>query len=285
MSIASRHGKLRLSLEDPGTRAHQIEDLLTADIFGAYRYLPVEAGIGPLLASATTSDNQSLADWAHSRGIEWSRLSRMWLRFWPTLATKEPDIVLVLGYDDERARLAVLVEVKLHSDQHTIDGKSQVGFYGAAFQTAAFDDGALPLELPTLRPIVFITKHRDSPADELRRARREVHAENERGWTDVFWTSWPTAALQAIATRDRRRDEGAPLHELAILDDIIADLAERSFSQPRPLVSLPLPPLDPLPPSELWPRESTAMAQARTFATLHSLDLARIESTLRDWRP
>lgn len=86
MSIASRHGKLRITAEDDGTRFQRLEDLLTADVFGAFRYLPPNLGVRPFLEHARSPDGVSLRAWAEERGVRWLDLSRATYVFWPRLA-------------------------------------------------------------------------------------------------------------------------------------------------------------------------------------------------------
>lgn len=68
MSLASRHGRLRVHAEDDGTRFRRLEDLLTADVFGAYRYLPSSASgrsssTRALLRAARCESGRSSGAW------------------------------------------------------------------------------------------------------------------------------------------------------------------------------------------------------------------------------
>jgi hypothetical protein len=283
MSIASRHGKLFIAADDDGTRAVRIEDLLTGDIFGAYRYLPVQLGIGRLLGAATTADAISMREWAAERGIDWSRLTRLWIRFWPWLATrKQPDIVLALG-DRQGPAIAVLIEVKLHSEQHEIGEASQLGYYGCAFQEGSFAEPPFDFELPSPRPIVFLTNHPTIPEPAVRRARRELLAHRSDSQTEVFWASWRSSIDLADEAIEELRQDGAPAYQLAVLEDLVADLENRGIRRTRALTSFPLNDLDalgdfPAP----WLRD-LARYQTRSLRDLRSLSLARIDIALADW--
>lgn len=286
MGIASRHGKLHVSAEDDGSRFRRMEDLLTADVFGAYRYLPMEVGILPVFAAAEAVGGQTLRQWTEARGIAWGELVSVQFAYWPSLAGKEPDLVVALLAADGSARLVTLVEVKLHSDQHAIGGKSQLGFYGAALADGLFDDELFDFELPFHRAVVFVTKEREFPRDALSRARSEVGDAHLEGRTDVFWIGWSTIAALARCALDTRRAEGAKAHELALLDDLVADLAERGFRPPRPMASLPLPRLEPLALPGL-PRFVMAARRhpvASQLADLSALALDDVGATLSHWR-
>lgn len=70
MSIAGRHGKLseRTSLEED--RWQRIEDLLTADVFGAYRYLPPHVGVAAFLERAVKRGEVQVGVGGHVGSLE-----------------------------------------------------------------------------------------------------------------------------------------------------------------------------------------------------------------------
>lgn len=284
MSLASRYGKLRIGVEDDGTRFRRLEDLLTGDVFGAYRYLPAPLGVGRLLEHALSADRVSLRAWAEARGVRWADLSCATFAFWPSLAGKEPDLVVALGSEDDRSQLVVLVEVKLFANQHEIGGVSQLGFYGAAMLDDLFDEEPFDLELPPLRPVVLVTADAECPTSALIRARRELGGDEVQGRTEAFWVSWTTAAVLASETLDQRRRDGRPSHEIAVLEDVVADLAERGFTPPRARTSFPLPSLAALAMS--WGRGWTSRGSARAAGrpALSGIHLDRIEEALKSWR-
>ena len=287
MSIASRGGKLYVGGggDDPNS-CHRREDLLTSDVFGAYRYLPVQAGIGPLLAGAVDADGSTLASWAAKHDVPWDTLSVAWFAFWPSLAGREPDLVVVLGDANGEAKLAVLVEVKLHAQQHFIEGLSQLGHYGLTFRDGELDDEPFDVALPPLRPVVYVTVGTECPTGELRAARDEIGVSDSARETGVFWTSWSAAAVCAEDARIERGKEDAAAHELALLDDLVADLAHRGFHRPRAIQSFPLPPLPTLGHYALAAHglRSTKALAPRTFADLDGLELPMLDGALRRWR-
>lgn len=282
MSIASRYGKLRVAAEDDGTRFRRLEDLLTADVFGAFRYLPPHLGACALLERAVSPDGVSLRAWAEAAGLQWAGTTLASFAFWPRLAGKEPDLVILLGDHEDPGQLLVLVEVKLHAEQHEIGGISQIGFYGAAMLDELFDEPPFEISLPTLRPVVLLTGESEPPASALLRARCELGDRHAQGVTDAFWLSWATVAIVTNALLEQQRAVGRPPHELAVLEDLAADLAERGFTPPRPRTSFPLPQLEPLPaPWHPWTAAPSAKAWRPCPQGLH---LDRIDAALATWR-
>lgn len=282
MSLASRHGKLCVSAEDDGTRFRRLEDLLTADVFGAFRYLPPHLGVRPLLEHALSPDGVSLRAWAEERGIRWLALSRATFAFWPSLADgREPDLVLALGDEGDPGQLVALVEVKLHADQHEIGGVSQIGFYGSAMLDDRFDDAPFEFDLPALRPVVLLTAASEPPMAALLRARRELGVDHVPARSDVFWVSWTTVAILAAGALEQQSREARPPHEVAVLEDLVEDLGERGFAPPRPRTSLPMPRLPALAPWRGWGRQRRSAFWQPVRPGLH---LERIDSALRSWR-
>jgi len=286
MSIASRHGKLHLAADDAHAWRRR-EDLLTADVFGAYRYLPLQAALGPLLASAENAEGLRLAAWAESCGIAWSSLTVVWCAFWPTLAGREPDLIVVLGSSPEKAELAVLVEVKLNADQHFIDGRPQIAHYGRTFLDGEFEDECIDVALPVHRPVVFITKGRQKDVGALEQARAHLGEMHEARQSDVFWTSWHVAAAQADVLLTKQVRDGTPSHQRAIVEDLIDDLSDRGFHRPRAMRTFPLPALPPLDATTAlrFPRRTRLRtARDRTFDQLRALALPNVDGALCLWR-
>lgn len=284
MSIAGRHGKLRVAAEDDGTRFRRLEDLLTADVFGAYRYLPAHLGVRLFLEEARSAEGSSLRAWTEERGVAWPDLSAVTWLFWPSLDEREPDLVVALGDAEDPARLLVLIEVKLHAEQHEIGGVSQLGFYGSVMLDDRFDDEPFDFELPLHRPVILVTKDQKPPVEALLRARRELGDHHALGHTDAFWISWTTVATLAAATLANRTDEGAPEHELRLHEDLVADLAERGFGRPRALTSLPVPLPAPLPPIRAPWSVLCAPRRVEKRTSLVGIQLKPIDSLLTSWR-
>jgi len=296
VSVAGRHGKL---CEGPGDSANcwgRIEDLLTADVFGAYRYLPVGAGVGALLARATSRTGQTLQDWFAERGQHDADEDSCQILFWPTIEGKEPDVLVVL----ERAAhafAAVLVEVKLHSPQHWIDGRSQLGFYASAHARGLVEHEQLTeREIPSLRPVVFLTKHASRPDAELEVAETELKlaiegSDEVAGGFEIgiFWVSWQTALELAYAEWERRKPAVVQEPHWRLLEDLITDLEVRAISLPRSRLNFPLPALGELPKLARSSLEEVALAPGPKrpqldLSGLLGCTLPEVGEQIRDWR-
>jgi len=108
MTIAEIHGKIS---EEGTNLSERMEDLLTADTFGCFRYLPPEKALIPFLSTAKSFRGYSLELPTEIIGAHYS--------FWPWVSLHgctpcEPDVVI--GIETERRCLhLVFVEAKYRS--------------------------------------------------------------------------------------------------------------------------------------------------------------------------
>ena len=247
VSIAGRHQKFReVGAEDLRAWEHA-EDLLTADVFGAYRYLPPKFGILPFLMRGATEEGATFGDWLLKCSVEPNTLEEAHVLFWPELAGKEPDIVLLLGPRGAPPSVAVLIEAKLHSGRRReIEGLSQLGFYVKQFAARKVNGQDLPAPLPEHRAVVYLTRHHGLPTEELNRVRGEV---GSPVLLPLFWLNWQTALSTADEQLSRTDgiDERRPWRRH--LEDLAADLRWRGLYSPHELKTFPFfPSLAPLPP-------------------------------------
>ncbi len=248
MGIPGRKGNFSLKNTDtdPGeVYWERVEDLLTADVFGAYRYLPPRLGILPLLEHARDEHGYSLFGFLRARGAapEGSGLAR--IRFWPSLTDgSEPDVLVILGAAACEPAVALLVEAKLHSPQHEIDGCSQIGHYLQLHLQGLYADH-LADPCPSLRPLLFVTAHPAIPGDQLARARREAHDHHPEIPLDdigVFWVSWVAAGGEAQRLWQQHRQQVVEQPWLRLLMDVVQDLAARDLMPRPPFMGIPPPP-------------------------------------------
>lgn len=288
MSIASRHRKLHLSIDNDQNRHNRIEDLLTADVFGAYRYLPPDLGILPLLASAESANETTLTSWSRERGIELASLSKVEIVFWPSIGGREPDLLVSMASPDGGASILVLIEAKLHAQQHEIDGVSQLGYYGSLiFDDDLLGDAVDMLDLPEYRPIILLTSESKPPVRDLLRAQNELFDYLINNRTEVFWTSWHRAREVGSSSLDAAKCGSNPLHVVSLLIDLLDDLSDRGFRAPRERLPWPLPSLRPLLPAttERWLHSSfTQPSACPSMMFLAGIQLDRAEDFLRKWR-
>jgi hypothetical protein len=290
MSIASRHGKLFVGGKDDPTRWARIEDLLTADVFGAYRYLPPTLGVVPLLARAVRGDGLTMKAWAAAQRIEWASLTHAQIVFWPSFEGREPDLLVGLGSSLGDLTLLVLIEAKLHAEQHWIEDIPQLAYYGSRLLDGELDetleDELFETDLPAHRPLVLLTKGTEVPGEELDLARRTLSEHVEDGRTDVFWVSWHVAREVAEEQLAAHEESNGSAHVGAVLSDLLEDLRARGFGPPRKRLGWPLTLTMPLDPSiEPLLRRSPTPARRWTPAATLTLDpLVPLEPALRDWR-
>lgn len=240
MSIAGRAGKLPSDGGPSGPRWHRIEDLLTSDVFGAYRYLPPAVGLLPFLARARGMFGRTLPEQLAEEGVSFDALRWCRIVFWPALAGREPDVLILAGESVRTALVAVLVEAKLHAEQHVIDGLSQVGFYARAHAEGRFEDPELQDGLPRLRHVVLVTKHNEMPSNAIAQAEREI-GEAGIANTAVFWVNWTAALDEAEAAWTARRANIAVEPWWQILADLIEDLQARGIGGTAARQGFPLP--------------------------------------------
>ena len=179
MFVAQIHNKLTRSEED-------MEDLLTSNVFGIWRYLSAQLGLAEFLSTAEGLDGSRLAIPPEAVCTR--------LRFWPWIHEANakgavPDVLIEMTVEDQE-RWLVLVEAKY------LSGKSSPA-----------DDGELPndqlaREMKNLRvaarrgsfdryALVYVTAHTAMPRDDLEDAIHELQDKTGDGSTlDFYWTTW-----------------------------------------------------------------------------------------------
>lgn len=249
MGLVGRKGKL--SISDSPTDIREIawqryEDVLTADVFGAYRYLPPNLGVVPLLGHAVDETGQSLVEYLDRFGVQLLDLDVARIRFWPTMQDScVPDVFVLLESSITNKSVALLVEAKYHARQHERDGRSQLGHYLIQHISGAYAEGSLAWNLPpNPRPLLFITKHSEIPFAELAQARREVVDALDALVADqigVFWVNWAKAGQEArrLWRHHREMVDSAPW--LRHLLDLYHEIRDRDLLPRPPFIGIPTP--------------------------------------------
>lgn len=193
MFVAQLHGKLTRSEED-------MEDLLTSNVFGVWRYLSHSLGLVQFLETAQRLDGTRFTLPAEVKEIK--------LEFWPWIQegnakNTQPDVLMEVVLCNQEKWL-VLIEAKF------LSGKS-------SFKTEAKDDppnDQLAREMHNLRimaehgnfnqyALIYVTAHTSMPKDDIREATSELRSKIGDANTDHFyWTSWRT--LPAILAEVRK---------------------------------------------------------------------------------
>ena len=250
MSIVGRKGKL--SLQDiPGAARdvvwERLEDVLTADVFGAYRYLPLEYGLIPFLSHAKDERGLSLSDFLATHAVTLESLNYARILFWPRLEDQsEPDLLILLGTSPHDLQVALMVEAKFYSTQHEIEKagtrSSQIGHYLIQHHCGAYGLSIDSEGVPPLRPLLFLTRDAKPPHQDLSRARGEVRAAlpglTEEG-IGLFWCSWAHAGVEARRLWHAHQDKIGEHPWLRLLLDVWHEIEHRGLMPRAPFRRLP----------------------------------------------
>jgi hypothetical protein len=175
----------------------EIEDLLTAIIFGACSYVDVEIAILPFMGAARDANGRRL--WDHLAGV-----THVEYRFWDSSLGEtadfdstlrddssepgaEPELVLRLRRS-KSPDLLVLVEAKLlsgKSSRPSSDGPvtDQLGKYWLRLLREAAATGAVPTG------VVYVTRGAVFPFDEVEETQLEL-LQKRYASEPIYWLSW-----------------------------------------------------------------------------------------------
>ena len=214
MTVAEIRGKI----SESGTNlSERMEDLLTSDIFGCMRYLPIQKVLIPFLWRARSFHGNTLT--------VPDKIIKAHCSFWPWLKLVgripcEPDILLGLETEGQQVHL-VLVEAKYYSglsseEDERIEPNDQLareldnldGVSCAAL-------GWRPhLEIAS-RTLLFITQDMGIPRALLAQSLAE-RTRKRRKSDDIYWASW--IFLPAILERNLEK-ETVP-ENIAVMEDM-----------------------------------------------------------------
>ena len=201
-------------------KEEQMEDLLTSNVFGLWRYLPAELGLLQLLETAKNCEGQ---------GIPMPyEVAETHLDFWPWLregASKgcEPDVLIDLVGSDGKKCL-VLIEAK------HLSGKSSIAtnVTDEPLPTDQLAREMLNLRLLAQRnsadshALVYVTSDAGLPIKDLSDAITELTDKTGVGSADQFyWTSWRVLPqiLRAVELSARDPVEKKLVGDLRIILD------------------------------------------------------------------
>jgi hypothetical protein len=194
MFVAQLHRKLTRHEED-------MEDLLTSDVFGTWRYLSPKLGLVQFLETA-----EQLLD-----GTKFAlagEVEKVNLEFWPWIRKRnakntQPDVLMEIIFSNQDKWL-ILVEAKF------LSGKS-------SFQTEDMNDppnDQLAREMHNLRiiqkqrgfqqyAVIYVTAHTVIPRDDINEAVSELLRKTGESSVDHFyWTSWRRLPMVLKEVRD-----------------------------------------------------------------------------------
>ncbi len=175
MLAAQLKGKLKVEEE-------RLEDLLTSNVFGSFKYVEPEEGLLLFLKKATTDDGKLLT--------ELPRIARCDYDFWPKLrfTTKcEPDVVIRITHEVHSLTI-IMIESKY------LSGKSSTPSQGE------FLSDQLAIEWDNLQYILqnnkatrgyllYVTADYVMPKKEIEESQKELETKSgKRG--NIAWVSW-----------------------------------------------------------------------------------------------
>jgi len=215
MTIAEIRGKISSTGSNLSER---MEDLLTSDVFGCMRYLPVQKALLQFLGMARSYRGSVLA-------IP-EKVVRVRYSFWPWIEQEdhnpcEPDVVLGIESQDGQMHL-FFVEAKYYSGLSSEEDELALPNDQLARELDNLDVascatmGWKPDLHVSSRTLLFVTTDMGLPWDLLERSLDE-YKRKRPAEGDIFWISW--RFLPSILKRSLER-ELVPEHA-AVLEDMI----------------------------------------------------------------
>ena len=174
----------------------RMEDLLTGNVFGLWRYLPAKLGLRGILQSAQLSSGEQLQvpeDFVLTS-----------LDFWPWLqfgAHKgiEPDVLLRV-HDSSGQLSIILIEAKFKSDKSSLatpDGQpnDQLGKQMVNLRSIAEDEHAKSYAL------IYLTAEPKFPLASIQQSIDELERKTRQGsQSHFYWTNWRAVYSELVMT-------------------------------------------------------------------------------------
>ncbi len=223
MTVAEIRGKI----SETGTNlSERMEDLLTSDIFGCMRYLPVQKALVPFLQIARSLHGNTLTIQGEIIKVHYS--------FWPSLKFSncipcEPDVVVGLETKENQLHL-VFIESKYYSglsseederakpnDQLTreLDNLDVVSCANLGWRTHS--------EIAA-RSLLFVTQDMGIPQNLLLKSLGEYDRKrNKHG--DIFWASW--RSLPSILEQNLKKE--SVTENKAVMADMLSLLLRKGL--------------------------------------------------------
>ena len=263
MTIAEIRGKISsrsgINLND------RMEDLLTSNVFGAFRYLPPHLGLLDFIGTAINRDKKSLKYSVKPCWVNWS--------FWPYLKIQgakncEPDVLIGLE-DNQRNIHIVMIEAKYLSGKSSEEDQSEQ------------PNDQLARELHNLRllkpkdiawaesknikerTLVYITQDAGIPISEISQSLKE-YQRKRHDKPEIFWTSWRFLPQLVESIIGKAENE----YQKAILQDLLDLLIKKHLTMFHGMapISFTLKPQNFMfyqmaPLKYVWPQFQTSLSQ------------------------
>ena len=179
-----------------------MEDLLTSDVFSAFKYSPPDEGLIPFLSHGRCFDGSG------DKLDFLEKIVKVKYYFWPRskFLHREPDLIIILETSDHRT-IAIDVEAKYMSGKHNIDAKNDeeisIGemsgdqLYDQYFELKNKNyPGQLGEELKAINGqyVFYITAHYVPPYDDINET---IQTCRDKGDDDAlqafYWLNWRSA--------------------------------------------------------------------------------------------
>lgn len=189
MTIAEIHGKL--------TPYEALEDLLTSDVFGTFKYLLPEEGLIPFLEKAVPFCDQK------AKPHVFENVTSAKYYFWPSsLDLREPDLIIILTREDG-TMLGINIECKYHGGKHSIEtegdlqpsespifvGDQLADQYLQLRQSRYAGELGESLRNCSEKYLLYVTTHYALPAEEIEETLRKLTGDLD-SQKNFYWVSW-----------------------------------------------------------------------------------------------
>lgn len=235
MTIAEIHGK------SPNTAS---EDLLTADVFTAFRYLPADKGVVDFLRSVSGIDNLIPKP---------NKMATCEFHFWPRGRYREPDLLLEISVDGHYYHIVVeakyssgpsdteLVQVVEGEDTKILGNQLADQFRGLQHGEYTVYRGTHRNKRIRLksrkedRMLLYLTAHPMRPKHELQRAAKILVKEFADAPGKLFWASWFDVFDHLESLQPTLIDFPYPL----VIEDICYLLRQKGFTSFQGFSTIP----------------------------------------------
>lgn len=224
MTIAEIHGKIS---EEGTNLSERMEDLLTADIFCCFRYLPPQKALIPFLNTARSFRGHALVLPGEIVGVRYS--------FWPWVKLHgctpcEPDVVVGLETEGRHLHL-VFIEAKYRSGLSSEEDEGESPNDQLARELDNLDTVS-PMNLhwsPELtiasRTLLFVTQDMGIPRTLIAQSLAEYQRKRNREG-DIYWTSW--RFLQPILEKNLTQESSS--QSIAVMEDMLKLLLRKGLT-------------------------------------------------------
>ncbi len=172
-----------------------MEDILTSNVFGVFKYLPPERALFPFLSKAKSLEGKNLSETLFPN-------PKIEYEFWPWLEEAgcngcEPDVRIDLTWPNGKKTI-VLVEAKYRSGKSSEEDEEDRGDNPSPEDTRLLVD-QLAREWDNLKKIaeresaepvlIYLTAHLSRPVEDILSSQKALSSRGQEK-ADIYWLSW-----------------------------------------------------------------------------------------------